>query len=570
MSAVEKQQNAARRASTILFVFLVSWLDPFGLSSGSSEHSQDILYRIIAPFYDRHAREDIAVVLVDDSTLDYLSGDGEKLSWPIPYYLHATVLDSLRESGVAGVVVDISLKQPPEENLPQAADDMYADLAQAVESFARDGIPLVLVQTSEERYVAGKKTKELNPFNPKEPALQYLINYLDKAFPHRSEWTRYIGFARYEWNANQLEYPMSYADTTIMPAVALYRLAVNAGKLACDSAEANCNVDTLHHYLQDLPAGDEPPQMLIQWASAHYKIPCGQLTDEAVAQAEEYAQLSPFGAFRVRLHDEFLAQVVEKRRCEPAYTENYNAALLAEPYYVPFDGSIMMLATLSPAQRKQVVAASEKTDPLLAENIKQASSFYDSLKGRFIFYGANVSPTLDLHETPINGQVPGVFLHAMAFDNLLTRGIGYWREIAGHFLGLDLDTWLSLSLFAGLYLGHDWLTAKSEYRHSKFSTSEWRDTRANFVHNFLELIKNTGIALAGVAFILVVCYALALLNYPPVNWIGIIGAGAIIEFPRFVEGLLLLVYAACSVAMIGGTSIWNTIMQNTKQLMGRL
>src|SRR5262249_38930098 len=53
------------------------------------------------------------------------------------------------------------------------------------------------------------------------------------------------------------------------------------------------------------------------------------------------------------------------------------------------------------------------------------------LAGRFVMVGAAVSGIADWHQSPVHGQVPGVVLHAMALDNLLSLGTRYATELSG-------------------------------------------------------------------------------------------------------------------------------------------
>jgi len=52
------------------------------------------------------------------------------------------------------------------------------------------------------------------------------------------------------------------------------------------------------------------------------------------------------------------------------------------------------------------------------------------LGGRFVMIGAAVSGIADWHQSPVHGQVPGVVLHAMALDNLLSLGTHYATELS--------------------------------------------------------------------------------------------------------------------------------------------
>ncbi|MEL6662814.1 MAG: CHASE2 domain-containing protein [Pseudomonadota bacterium] len=51
----------------------------------------------------------------------------------------------------------------------------------------------------------------------------------------------------------------------------------------------------------------------------------------------------------------------------------------------------------------------------------------NAFEGRTVFLGAYFSLAPDLTQSPVHGEVPGVFYHAMAYDNLVTFEDGYWR-----------------------------------------------------------------------------------------------------------------------------------------------
>jgi CHASE2 domain-containing sensor protein len=58
----------------------------------------------------------------------------------------------------------------------------------------------------------------------------------------------------------------------------------------------------------------------------------------------------------------------------------------------------------------------------------------DALRGRTVLYGAGFRLTGDQVDSPVYAQLPGVYLHAMAYDNLATFGNAYKRA-ARHGLG---------------------------------------------------------------------------------------------------------------------------------------
>ncbi|MFC6339224.1 CHASE2 domain-containing protein [Pseudomonas sp. CCM 7891] len=50
------------------------------------------------------------------------------------------------------------------------------------------------------------------------------------------------------------------------------------------------------------------------------------------------------------------------------------------------------------------------------------------LGDRLVMVGAKITSTGDLVQSPVHGLIPGVYLHAMALDNLMTKGMDYDRE----------------------------------------------------------------------------------------------------------------------------------------------
>ncbi len=91
------------------------------------------------------------------------------------------------------------------------------------------------------------------------------------------------------------------------------------------------------------------------------------------------------------------------------------------------------------------------------------------LRGRLVLVGARIESTGDLVESPVHGQLPGVYLHAMALDNLINKGMDYNHEPANlsrlPVNGLDL---LELSLLALIALLKE-LQRRMQAGHSTFT-----------------------------------------------------------------------------------------------------
>lgn len=72
------------------------------------------------------------------------------------------------------------------------------------------------------------------------------------------------------------------------------------------------------------------------------------------------------------------------------------------------------------------------------------------LKGKFVLYGGAFIGTDDWLKSPVHGTIPGVYLHAMALDNLLVFGERY-KRVAEHVLSWDaLGLLLGDALIIGL------------------------------------------------------------------------------------------------------------------------
>jgi hypothetical protein len=75
---------------------------------------------------------------------------------------------------------------------------------------------------------------------------------------------------------------------------------------------------------------------------------------------------------------------------------------------------------------------------------------------KIVFYGASFRGAADQVRTPTHGKIAGVFMHAMALDNLLTLGKGYIREAKQFEPVLLMLNWLMALLVAVIaVLGRD-------------------------------------------------------------------------------------------------------------------
>lgn len=63
------------------------------------------------------------------------------------------------------------------------------------------------------------------------------------------------------------------------------------------------------------------------------------------------------------------------------------------------------------------------------------------LRNKLILVGAHITSASDLVQSPLHGKIPGIYLHAMALDNLITQGMEYDRDPSNLLWGID---WLDV------------------------------------------------------------------------------------------------------------------------------
>lgn len=113
-------------------------LDPFGLGRATDVYSDLMINRIVSPFYESEGQDEIAVVLIDQDTLE-----AEGIGWPPYYDYYSRILYRIMRHNPKAIFVDILL----EEERPAALESLaYArnDLAEHAMAF---GIPIIFAQS---------------------------------------------------------------------------------------------------------------------------------------------------------------------------------------------------------------------------------------------------------------------------------------------------------------------------------------------------------------------------------------------------------------------------------------
>ena len=147
---------------------------------------------------------------------------------------------------------------------------------------------------------------------------------------------------------------------------------------------------------------------------------------------------------------------------------------------------------------------------------EQKATLRRLFEGRVVMIGADIKGAPDLVQSPVHGQIPGVFLHAMALDNLLERGLdGYWRPmptlpersyipaiVSEMSIGTTIEMALLWAIFALSSLVTLWRKKAGE---------RWSET----AYNSVELLGHVVLVFGTVA-------ALAAYAIAPMNWLGLV------------------------------------------------
>lgn len=357
------RKNLKKYAYYFLFIvlahFLYSNIDVFGVNNATRNHSSDLYYKIISVKYPRHHQDNIAVVLLDGSSLTNLGS-----RWPASYDFHAAILDRIGRFNPRAIMVDLLFLDDRSDT-----DDTLGDLEDVLTNLeeGRDGLEPTRVFLA--TLTADSRASEV------------LAPLKKRTFSAAVYW-RTDG----PNSKSPLFYPLATgAGRTGNDASAAYRLY----RHLCSTGDELCGGQNAGK-----PHFRNPMQ--IYWGAIptdHPFIPSAKQDCAPVAESIVGRWLQWF--------------------------TSPNAAFLQSCSYTPELSAFELLNGDDADVRRMI-------------------------EGRVIFYGAGF-PGQDEISSPVHGKQYGVFLHAMALDNLLTLGSRYHR-----WDGVDIDRSPAGNLFQNI------------------------------------------------------------------------------------------------------------------------
>ncbi len=492
---------------TVILLFALWALDPVGVASNSARGSAELFYRIISPAYppppenagpDRASDDPpgIAVIVINDETLQQ-----KKKPWPPPFSLHAKIIDKILIYNPKALFIDFGFFDERDKD----------DLTKLVETLEQRLPPVKkhqacadLISKSVE---CGKPGQQIPVFLAGAPKGLEVIERLENAVTGTVS-TRYSTEHELPYNT----YPLYDCLTGERSAALAIYAAYHDDWTTWGLDRTRCQ-DQAQRTARAWAGG--PNGMSIYWAS------WGDANHSR-------------GSYRCRTLPETrfgrVAQIVwvwvrDLFQDDMAWRDQFQTC---------------------PPHRSY--AAHE----FLEDDSDGLATF---MQDRYVFYGGNFAMADDLITPPTHEPVPGVFLHAMALDNLIRRGGGYIR-VAGNTGFGSAIFWLTIlaillvSFFTVLaWIGYGALVKRPESQAacgaSPEPPSHW--SRAEIVWDRLRPIGRYLIGAAwvltsvsiSVAFVLAIVYvSFSWLHLAPINFVGILAFIGVDSVVRSGRGLV--------------------------------
>ncbi len=362
-----------------LTAFIVSYVDPLGIEEATGDRALSTIMRLSSTLLVGSGQ--VTVVLIDQ---DYVESQPNK-SWPLSYGDQGILLRQIAKQDPAAVFVDLIYKNPHRNAPapPTATDAASADQEGDEPAHLLKAIP------------AEKEAAFYFAALPRHGAAKGEFDELDTASfsPGLDEHGKLKPslvkqLAVVSWSGYGDYYPLRLGrdDAMRTPAYALYQHRCTHGPPCADHGR-----------------GYEAP-MRVRWGAFVPSNFAGHI-DAGVCQYTEFREAPDYPDKRLRrraLAWQFLLALADRDN----QATDVNSRL-----------PCMSFAVLPASFVSDVSGSRNKT---LIEN---------ALQGKYVFVGADIPGIPDRTISPVHGQTPGVMLHAMALENLLTSGDRYLRAV---------------------------------------------------------------------------------------------------------------------------------------------
>jgi CHASE2 domain-containing sensor protein len=424
---------------TIVVVFgltlLIGFVDPFGMEGVVKSHAGEILQRLTAPFYAWRnqdprnpwvtpGQQAVTVVLIDQKYMDAVYGKDAPPRWPLPVAnLASGVLQPIADAKPAAIFVDIGFPDAPREIVDDGSNsraEAMTDLAkrlwaigQQTPLFIADRIrsPDPLPDGCDRPVIGGGAVTRDGLLAPQ------LRRDLFERLPAETKRTSRIAIVDASWDGSDAYYPLGpvvIGDHAVChddeeqivvpsPALALFKTYIDG----CAPARRYDICGPL------APIGRSIVDKGLAGGAALYSVQGAAAGTVALRWSDALSPMTrqAFSADGRRIcRDQFYAH-----------------------WYDPFRGYLSEL--FGPLARwttgKEQPRKCAYIDTLSAANLvgeraadPKVTAF---LTDRLVLVGADVPQAQDRFRSPVNDDLPGVYFHAVALENLISDGVHYKR-----------------------------------------------------------------------------------------------------------------------------------------------
>lgn len=369
---------SVRAALAALAVFAIDTFDSFGFDQQADEQAARTIGMVEGPFYgggERQGQSAVTVVLIDDSSL-------RQLGWTVPlgYEAQTQLVGALAYYNPAAIFLDFTYSWPQGEDHAVAVREFVEGLE--LES-GQGRVPIMIGP------VRGQNQEDALKLEPLRRLQSVGVDWSSRT------WINYP-FQAVAGSASA--YAGADAPPPPMAAVALY--------------EAYCTRQRAIGNEQSCAPNWLPPiqgQLAITWGFG----------------ASERARWFGAPANDCTMPDRSFAT-----RARFAFEQAWNALFRAARSSIGRDAAETLCIY------NDTISVGQILNPAMAE--RDEERMRQLMENRVVLVGASHSFTSDFHRIPHVGRVPGVFIHAMATDNLITQQRDYTRPPPSLIFDLDL------------------------------------------------------------------------------------------------------------------------------------
>ena len=427
---------------TFVAALAISRLDIMGLYDSLVPLSDRIALRVAAPIHSHEGQKHITVVLINEAFMKRVGG-GEK-GWPLASETMRNLLQQIADAGPKALFLDVVLTdmpRPVRAGRQPDGDKGIVALAGDLGEISR-GVPILVTNTL--NIQPGREAHCVSDWTDIDAlgdngTLSAPIRAAAIASRAYSDGGKAAGLEviAANWLDARDQYPIG--------------IAVASHDKAC-----NATVD-------DMPALLAAPEKYVQGgylaspATALYALYC-RGSREGCPDIRRLDLAGQPGGYRLyaigpRVQQRMLVRWGSRQspqmQADFAQAERADDCIAQNTDSVAYEAIVQSVHAILPFLN-EMFDNTDRTcpyfDTLTADEVIETERYFPDenpqdflrryLKGRIVMVGSDLPYVQDRIASPIAGELPGVYLHAMALDNLIDYGNGYQRQPTG------LNWWL--------------------------------------------------------------------------------------------------------------------------------